>query len=66
MKKERIVITVEGGLIQDIQGIPKGLEVHVLDFDLNDSGDERVATCGDCPMGAKATHWHHVHQGGER
>ena len=28
-----LTITVNGGLIQDIEGIPEGMEVVVMDFD---------------------------------
>ena len=28
-----IVITIQGGVIQDVQGIPAGVEVEVIDFD---------------------------------
>lgn len=30
---KKIIIIVEGGVIQDIQGIPAGVEVEVIDFD---------------------------------
>ena len=30
---KKITITVEGGVIQDIKGIPVGVEVEVIDFD---------------------------------
>ncbi len=32
--KHRIFITLKGGLIQDIEGIPQGSEVVVMDFDI--------------------------------
>lgn len=41
-----IVITLEGGLIQSIQGIPKGVRIIVLDFDTEGSrpeDDDRIA-----------------------
>lgn len=34
-----ITVIVEGGLVQDIQGIPKGIRVKVLDYD-SDGIDE--------------------------
>ena len=42
MKKHEIVITMEGGLIQDIQYIPKNIQIRVLDFDEDQSDDPRV------------------------
>lgn len=35
MKKE-ITIIVEGGLIQDIKGVPKNVKVKVVDFDCDE------------------------------
>ena len=32
-----ITITVEGGVIQDVSGIPAGVKVEVIDFDVSDS-----------------------------
>jgi len=37
--EKHIIITVEGGLIQNIDGIPAGVVVEVRDYDL-DEGDE--------------------------
>ena len=39
MKIKEIKIIVSGGLVQDIQGIPEGIRVKVLDYD-NDGIDE--------------------------
>jgi hypothetical protein len=36
MAKHIITITVEGGLVQDVTGIPYGTEVHVEDYDDGD------------------------------
>lgn len=49
MKKKRIIVVVEGGLIQEITGIPKGFEIEVRDFDtdLRDDSDPRVEEFGD-------------------
>lgn len=54
MKKKIINITVEGGIIQNIDNIPEDIEVHVMDFDC-DSGPEdtlagniRENEDGDC------------------
>ncbi len=33
---QRIIIVMEGGIIQDIVGIPPGLAVEVRDFDVED------------------------------
>lgn len=38
-----IIITVEGGVIQDVQGIPPGVRVIVRDYDIegmDDVGEE--------------------------
>lgn len=35
MKKQTIEIRVEGGLISTITGIPKGIRIKVLDFDVD-------------------------------
>lgn len=35
-----ITVRVEGGLVQDVEGIPAGVTVRVIDFDAGDSGDE--------------------------
>lgn len=41
---EKIIVTVQGGLVQDVSGIPKGIEVEVRDFDCEESPeqDDRV------------------------
>lgn len=39
-----IVITVEGGVIQAIERIPKGVRVRVLDFDTDGADEERLTT----------------------
>lgn len=44
-EKKHIIITVEGGLIQNIDNIPKDIEVIVVDFDTDGTSpeeDERV------------------------
>ena len=35
MKKHEIVITVRGGLIQEIDGIPRNIRIIVRDFDVD-------------------------------
>jgi len=39
---ERIYITLEGGLIQDIEGIPEGVEIVKMDFDTEGADEEKV------------------------
>jgi len=39
-----ITITVEGGLILDIAGIPKGVRVEVWDFDIEGCDPEHLET----------------------
>jgi len=36
----KIIITIEGGIIQDITGIPFGVEVEVVDYDIETDDDE--------------------------
>ena len=38
----RVVITMEGGLIQHIMADREGIEVMVLDFDTEGGDDERI------------------------
>ena len=42
--KKKIEITVEGGLIQAIEGIPKDVEVWVSDYDVEGTEEERLFT----------------------
>lgn len=42
-----IVITIQGGVIQDIKGIPAGVEVEVIDFDAE--GAENYVLVGGQP-----------------
>lgn len=39
-----ITITVEGGVIQDIEGIPNDVLIEVWDFDTDGVEDSRVTT----------------------
>lgn len=53
MKKKIINITVEGGIIQNIDNIPEDIEVHVMDFDCDSDPEEdsdhiRKNEDGDC------------------
>jgi len=53
MAKKRIVITVHGGLIQDIEGIPKDIIVEVRDYDVefeegfHDGAEFKIDNQGD-------------------
>ena len=51
MKKHKILITVEGGVIQDISNIPENTEVEVYDYDCdeypNDNNNVEVDEDGD-------------------
>lgn len=42
MSRRPITITMEGGVIQDIQYIPKNVQVKVLDFDTEGVPDEEL------------------------
>jgi hypothetical protein len=35
----KVVVTVSGGLIQDIEGIPPGVEIEVRDYDISEYRD---------------------------
>ena len=37
MDKKIITVTVEGGLVQDVTGVPEGYELHVEDYDADDT-----------------------------
>jgi hypothetical protein len=39
-----IIVHVDGGVVQDIEGIPPGIEVHVRDYDTD------WADPGQCPV----------------
>lgn len=38
--KKQIVITVEGGVIQDIDGIPSDVDIIVMDYDVEGADPE--------------------------
>lgn len=40
--KHKILITIEGGLVQDIAGIPFGCEVEVRDYDVDHTENEAL------------------------
>ncbi len=50
-----IDVIVEGGVIQDIIGIPKGVTVRTIDYDIEGSDPDRLSPspCGDgeCILG---------------
>jgi ribosomal protein L2 len=57
-EKKSIVVIMEGGLIQDIQNIPEGTEIEVVDFDAKDCGtDDEVCRKPGC---YKETHYEHT------
>ena len=37
---KNITIRIEGGLVQDLTGIPAGYELRVEDYDMGDTGDD--------------------------
>lgn len=62
---DAIVITVEGGVIQDVEGIPPGVTVRVLDFDtegcdedtmniVNDKGERAIVSEYSKPANCRA------------
>jgi len=42
-----IVISMEGGLIQDIDGIPHGVVIRVRDFDVEGADDSELSRDAD-------------------
>ena len=46
-KDKTIIITVSGGLIQDIENIPPGVVIEVRDFDTYDYGPEDIDEADD-------------------
>jgi hypothetical protein len=47
-----ITITVEGGVVQSVEGIPRGVTVRVLDFDTDGADDDSLTAL---PNGEKAS-----------
>jgi hypothetical protein len=37
MKNRIIIVHVEGGLVQEVRGVPEGYELHVHDYDEGDT-----------------------------
>jgi hypothetical protein len=46
-----ITVAVEGGIVQDVQGIPPGVVVRIVDYDTDGADDESLTTL---PSGEKA------------
>ena len=46
----RVVITMDGGLIQHIMADQEGIEVMVLDFDTEGGDDERIKEFEENPV----------------
>lgn len=42
----RIVITLDGGLVQAVENIPEGVEVELRDFDTDDTDRELLTSFG--------------------
>jgi hypothetical protein len=42
-----IIVTVEGGVVQSVDGIPAGVTVEVWDFDVEGCDEEDLETNGD-------------------
>ena len=43
-EKKKIVITLEGGLIQWIEGIPDGMVIEVRDYDVEGADESELET----------------------
>ena len=39
---QTIHVVVVGGVVQDVLGVPSGVEVHVLDYDIDSQSSERI------------------------
>lgn len=52
-----IVVTVEGGVIQDIEGIPPGVTVRVLDFDTEGVEENELVVVNDDKQKAIVSEW---------
>jgi hypothetical protein len=42
MPENKIIITMEGGLVQDVTGIPRGVRVRIVDFDIEGADPEEL------------------------
>lgn len=43
MEPNTIVITIEGGLVQDVSNIPPGMKVVVRDYDCEGADDDELS-----------------------
>jgi len=46
---KKIIITVDGGVIQNVRGIPEGIVVEVHDYDTDEEADVDFRTHDDGP-----------------
>lgn len=54
-EKHKIIVTVEGGLVQGIEGVPAGVVVEVRDYDVDSTTQpERLCTDQDGAKYAKS------------
>ena len=44
---DRIIVRVEGGMVQSVEGVPPGVIVEVRDYDTDGLGDEELETDDD-------------------
>ena len=43
MKNKTIIyITVQGGVVQEVQNVPAGVEVQVIDYDIEQSDSQKL------------------------
>lgn len=54
-----ITITVEGGVIQDIKGIPKNTKIKVLDFDIDGLPEEETKIINEKGDRANVSYWYY-------
>ena len=54
---KQIIITVEGGVIQDIQHIPRGTQVKVLDFDTDGAEEDDLTIVNAKGEKAYVSYW---------
>jgi len=47
MEQRTIVIVVEGGAIQNVLGVPKGVQVHIHDYDTEGALPQNVTEDSD-------------------
>jgi hypothetical protein len=49
-KAKSVTVHVEGGLVQDVTGIPAGYEVRVEDYDVHDPDDDSWDAQKECAV----------------